>query len=172
MREKFEAAKQMVDIVWSVKLQAHLEKEMSSKQENRGPKEKMSGKIMKIVLDLLLYAGSFKAVAPGWMVTDIPGKGLSHGKTDIWISAGLQETEALAEATQPQVIEAHWPAPEQGVSAIKLFSSLLKLREIRVLVPCKPLYITKSFINLFSSDKNRFAILSACIKSGANPCLT
>ena len=96
----------MAGIVWSVKLQVHPEKEMSAKQEKRGPKAKMSGKIMKIILDLLLYAGGFKAVAPGWMVTDITGKGLSRGEINIWISAGLQQTEAPAEATQPKVTEA------------------------------------------------------------------
>jgi hypothetical protein len=119
-REKFKVAKQMVDIVRSVKLQVHPEKEMSAKQEKRGPKAKMSGKIMKIVLDLLSYAGSFKAVAPGWMVTDIAGKGLSPGKTDIWISAGLQQTEALSEGTQPKVTStlAGWPADYQ--SSIKV----------------------------------------------------
>ncbi len=43
----------MVDIVRSVKLKVHPEKDMSAKQEKRDPKAKMSGKIMKIVLDLL-----------------------------------------------------------------------------------------------------------------------
>ncbi len=57
----------MVNIVWSVKLQVHPEKEMSANQENRGPKAKMSGKIMKIVLDLLSYTNISKLLLQaGW----------------------------------------------------------------------------------------------------------
>jgi hypothetical protein len=57
----------MVDIAWSVKLQVHPEKEMSPKQEKRGPKAKMSGKIMKIVLDLLSYKKISKLLLQaGW----------------------------------------------------------------------------------------------------------